>query len=240
MNCRVRHDKKENMSHNVNEMPAILFAGGHSVDYEILEKVTRPVFMKKKNPRVAYIGAANGDRTAFFDNLNAILLQVGAADVAFVKLAREVVDTDAARETLERADIIFFSGGEVEDGINWIKRHGLTECLREQHRLGKQFLGISAGTIMIGAYWVRWDTPGDDGTAELFECLGLVPATFDTHAEDEDWIELKTALRLMGDGARGYGVPRGGIISADSDGNLTNIAGEYLTYTYKDGEFIIS
>jgi hypothetical protein len=93
---------------------------------------------------------------------------------------------------------------------------------------------------MLGARWVRWDVPDDDNTAELFDCLGIIPVTFDTHAEDEDWIELKTVLRLSGDGSRGYGLPRGGIISADSAGRLVNMEREYLTFTYTNGEFIIT
>ena len=222
------------------EKPAILLSGGQPVDYDIIKAITAPAFAGRNNPKVAYIGAANGDRAAFFDTLNTLLLLAGAAEVNFVRLARDRIDAGAARETLTESDAIFLSGGEVEDGIKWINKHGLDGCLKELYRIGVQFIGISAGAIMMGANWVRWSTPGDDETAELFDCLGFVPVTFDTHAEDEDWIELKTALRLMGDGARGCAIPRGGIISADSRGNIRNIVNKYLTYVYKDGEYQIS
>lgn len=227
------------MSGEPKELPAILFAGGQPLDIFTAGKILSPVFKEFQDPKVAYIGAANGDSTAFFFTVKNILSGAGASEVAFVKLASDNADARAARDALARADIIFLSGGEVEDGINWLKKHGLFEFLKELHRDGRQFVGISAGAIMAGAYWVRWGVPGDDDTASLFECLGLSPKTFDTHAEDEDWIELKTALRLLGDGSRGYGIPRGGVIAAYGDGGLVNLKKEYLTFTYELGEYTV-
>ena len=208
------------------------------MNMETVLSIIAPVFRSRKAPRLAYIGAANGDRTAFFDSLSAFFTQSGAAGVDFVRLAREHIDSDAVKKTLTGADLIFFSGGEVEDGINWIKKHGLFDLLRELYGKGVQFIGVSAGAIMMGSHWVRWDTPEDDDTAELFECLGFVPAIFDTHAEDEDWIEIKTALKLAGVGEQGYGLPRGCIISADSSGNLINIEKEYMTFINDNGAIV--
>ena len=222
------------------KLPAILFSGGQAINDGTAKDILTAAIQGRPEPRVAYIGAANGDRESFFEMVSRVFTEAGAVSVDFVRLARDRVDTGAARETLSGASVIFLSGGEVEDGINHIKRHGLYEFMRELYDGGRQFIGVSAGSIMLGDYWVRWDTPGDDDTAGLFECLNIIPRTFDTHAEDEDWIELKTALRLMGDGARGYGIPRGGIISADSCGNLKNLMNEYLTFIYKDGTYEIS
>jgi cyanophycinase-like exopeptidase len=168
-----------------------------------------------------------------------LLFRAGAETVDFVRLARDIIDADSAGETLSRADVIFFSGGEVEDGMDWINKHRLAGLLKDLYLNGRQFIGISAGAIMIGSHWVKWRIPENDDTAELFDCLGLVPEIFDTHAEDEDWVELKAALRLRGEGALGYGLPRGGVISADSRGNLINIVNKYLTFIYKNGAFVV-
>ncbi|MCL2059109.1 MAG: Type 1 glutamine amidotransferase-like domain-containing protein [Oscillospiraceae bacterium] len=219
--------------------PAVLISGGQPLDAAVFSAAIAPALARFHKPKVAYIGAANGDREGFFETVNTMFRSAGASSMDFLRLARDDADVVAARAVLSAADVIFFSGGEVEDGINWIRRHGLDGMLSELFAQGRQFMGISAGAIMIGAHWVRWDVPGDDSTAALFDCLGLVPATFDTHAEDEDWVELKATLRLMGDGASGYGIPRGGAISADSGGRLVNLTKEYLTYTYKNGHYII-
>jgi len=232
--------------------PVILFAGGQSLDAETIGSIIKPAFAKYGRPRVAYIGAANGDRASFFEMVRPLLLGAGAATVDFCRLASDgaaaVGEVAEAKAFLDSADVVFLSGGEVEDGINRIEKHGLAGTLRGLYNKGKLFIGISAGTIMLGEWWVRWEIEGDDSTASLFRCLGIVPATFDTHAEDEDWVELKTALRLLAgrrdDGQpggaaspRGYGLPRGGIISADGQGNLANLSKEYLTFIYENGDF---
>jgi peptidase E len=226
------------------EVPALLFAGGQSMNAEIVARLIAPVIARNPHPAAAYIGAANGDRQGHYDGIAALMLEAGAAKVDFVRLARESVDAAAVRKILGEADIIFISGGEVEHGMNWLKKHGLIGFLRELHANGTQFMGVSAGTIMMGKHWVRWDDPADadaanPDTAELFDCLGLVPATFDTHAEYEDWVELKAALRLMGEGARGYGLPSGGLISADSAGRLVNIEKELLVYVNHNGSITL-
>jgi peptidase E len=219
------------------ERPALLLAGGRPRDpsgtIRTLSRALQECLVQK--PKVAYIGTASGDSVIFFNMIKSLLKKAGAAEVSLVRLAKEGADASAAKRTLERSDIIFISGGEVEDGMQWLERHDLVGFLKDLYRRGKLFLGMSAGSIMMGAHWVHWDDETDDNTASLFDCLNLIPCVFDTHAEDEDWKELKTALRLMGPGARGYGIPRDGMISADSGGNLVNMEKELLVYVNRDG-----
>ena len=81
-------------------------------------------------------------------------------------------ESGAAKKILEDADVIFISGGEVEDGMAWLNRHGLADYIRALYGSGKLFVGMSAGSIMMGAHWVRWEDEDDDATASLFDCLG--------------------------------------------------------------------
>jgi len=83
---------------------------------------------------------------------------------------------------------------------------------------------------MMGSHWVHWDNAEDDTTASLFDCLGFIPTVFDTHAENENWKELKTALRLLGPGTKGFGIPSNGMLLADSEGGLTNLEGKMLSF----------
>lgn len=186
-------------------------------------------------PRVAYIGTASGDNLIFYTAIKALLHEAGAGEVFFPKLARKKADIATARQELMEADAIFLSGGEVEDGMRWLVLHGLVEFLKELRSRGTLFLGMSAGSIMMGTHWVRWEIPEDDTTAELFDCLGFVPTTFDTHAEDENWKELKMALTLQGPGARGYGIPRDGIAIVDAMGKMTTRGKPLLCYVNHAG-----
>jgi hypothetical protein len=123
--------------------------------------------------------------------------------------------------------------------MDWLKKHDLCGFLKELYASGKRFMGLSAGVIMMGTHWVRWDVPGDDNTARLFPCLGIIPALFDVHGESEDWAELKAALKLLGSGSRGYALPGGCAISADSRGTLVNLEKEYLVFANDGGQINI-
>ena len=217
------------------EIPAVLVAGGRPFNPPAITRMVSRGFAGIQKPHVAYIGTASGDNPVFFHMLKALLKKAGAGKVSFVHLAKKNPDLDAARNTLAGADVIFLSGGEVEDGMKWLKEHSLTGFLKELYNEGKRFIGVSAGVIMMGTHWVRWGTPGDDSTSELFDCLAFTPALFDVHGEDEDWVELKAALKLLGPGARAYGLPGGCMINADSRGNLVNLEKEYLIFVNEGG-----
>lgn len=189
----------------------------------------------KEAPAVAYIGTASGDDRAFFLMIRKILLKAGAGSVAMPHLATDKADAEAAKKLLNGCDAVFITGGEVEDGIYWLKKHGLDEYLQKLYRDGKLFFGMSAGSIMMGKSWVRWDVPGDNSTAEPFDCLGFVPAVFDAHAEDEDWAELKTLLRLMGPGSEGRGLSTGCMLRMDSTGNYEDLRVKSLLFRNEDG-----
>jgi peptidase E len=217
--------------------PAFLLAGGRPRDPQgMVHSLARALQeCGKLKPRVTYLGVANQDNVVFYNAMKILLKEAGAKDVPLLRLAKTNADIDAAKKALDSADAIFISGGEVEDGMLWLSQHGLVGYLKELYSQGKLFIGISAGSIMMGSHWVRWEDPDDDATAELFDCLSLVPSIFDTHAEDEDWKELIMALRLMGPGARGYGIPRNGMISADNAGRLTNLDEVLLCYINNNG-----
>jgi len=218
------------------ENPAFLLAGGRPKNISNMVCMLACALEGIPTPQVAYIGTANGDNMIFFTMIKSILMKAGAQKVILVKLAKKKVDISDVKNVLTSADIIFLSGGEVEDGMNWLKYHRLTLFFKDLYNEGKRFVGISAGSIMMGTHWVRWEKPEDDATAELFDCLGIIPAVFDTHGEDENWKELKTTLKLLGNDARGYGIPCHGMISADSRGTLVNLEKTLLTYVNDNGQ----
>lgn len=162
-----------------------------------------------RKPRVAYIGAANGDSRGFFEWIRAALIRAGAGPVDFARVCGASADLGTARRILRMADIVFLSGGDVETGMRHLRRCRLIPLLRSLRRRGKPFLGLSAGAIMLAKQWVRWPDPDDDLSAELFDCLGFAPVFCDVHGEQDNWEELATLLRLCPRGASAYGIPAG-------------------------------
>ncbi len=206
-----------------NQQPVYLFAGGRGKSvlgtFKELGEVIRST--GKPRPEVAVVGVAGFGDNWIFTTLMRVLIKTGCrCRTRRVKIAHRRDNLDKAREILKNADVIFIGGGDAELGMRILREKGMEDFLRGLAKEGKLFIGVSAGTIMLGREWVRWENPNDDTTAELFPCLGLAPVVCDTHAEGDEWVELKTALQLKEEGAEGYGLPSGAYVKAYPDGRL--------------------
>jgi peptidase E len=212
--------------------PIYLIAGGNWRKSHTLGPLFGKILSEteKKSPRVAYIGTANGDAPSFFEFFKSFISEQGGSNIDQIFLARERADVDAARSVLAEADAVFMSGGDVDEGIYWLHRHRMAPFLRERYEQGVLFFGLSAGSIMLGERWVRWRDPDDDSTAELFECLRIAPLICDTHAEADDWEELKVAVGLLGSNGIGYGIPTDGVIRVAGDGSLSALNKNVVRY----------
>ncbi len=183
-----------------------------------------------KHPDVAYIGTASDDDASFFKFAAGFIRLAGAHSVAHVKLCDEKADVNEAKSLLGKADVVFISGGDVEAGMRRLDHHHLVSFIKELYDKGAVFFGISAGSIMLGTRWVRWENPEDDSSAELFDCMGIAPVVCDTHAEKEKWEELKVAINLMEDNSRGYGIPSGGTLRISPDGMIAALDKPVVCY----------
>ena len=175
-------------------------------------------------PRVACVGAANGDHPGFFRRMDALFKAAGAGAFELAPTATATA-TDHARTVLARADAIFMSGGDVAAGMEALRAAGLAPLLAERHAAGVPFVGLSAGSIMLSRQWIAWSDPDDDATAAPFDCLGFAPLLCDTHAEEDDWSELRALLGFQQPGARGYGITSRAMLRVHPDGRTEAIGG---------------
>lgn len=89
---------------------------------------------------------------------------------------------------------------------------------------------------MLANEWVHWSDPEDETTSALFPCLGIAPVICDTHAEADDWEELKAALKLKDDGAVGYGIPSKACLKVSPDGALEALGDAIVRYKHQNGQ----
>ena len=94
-------------------------------------------------------------------------------------------------------------------------------------------MGVSAGSIVLGAWWAEWpdDESGTEG--EQLARTGLVAGigavaghVFDTHNEEDDWDELRLVAKLCaarGKTARFLGIPTGGALVFHGDGSMETV-----------------
>ena len=94
--------------------PIYLLAGGRG------SSDMGPVFdmvfsdVGKRNPTIAYVGAASGDSPDFFERIAGMLTSGRRCRVTHAILAPEEADVPGAIATIESADAVFVSGGDVE------------------------------------------------------------------------------------------------------------------------------
>ncbi len=191
-----------------------------------------------ENPKVAYIGTASGDSRIFMQFIAQSLKKAGAGEVSMCPMVGRRANLTLSEQKLRDCDAVYVSGGEVEDGIVGIP-DGIKALLRELREQGKVFIGLSAGTIMLGKAWPHWDDEDKDfDKARLFDCLCFANTIFDTHAEDDGFVELKKAVELSDNGFVGYGIPSDCAVIIHPDGSFEKI-GKVLTCTNVDGHAVL-
>jgi peptidase E len=140
---------------------------------------------------------------------------------------RDAQPSAAAQKIVEEADLVFLSGGDPVVGARLLVESGADAWLRSARERGATLAGGSAGAILLGAWWASWPDDFDD---QPFDGGRLVPCTrvvddlvVDTHAEDDDWEELKMVrgmLRKKAVTIRARGIPTSGGLFILPDGQL--------------------
>jgi peptidase E len=223
-----------------SQQPVYLFAGGRGKTiFSSFKEMGKVLQSFGKKPEIAVVGVASlKDNRLIFTLMAALIKANCKSNVCRIAIAHPEADIDKAREMLQRADAIFMSGGDAEIGMQILKKKNLVGFLQELAKQGKPFLGASAGTIMMCKEWVRWSNPEDDTTTETYPCLGLAPIICDTHAEGDDWVELKAALQLEKEGTIGYGIPSGAYLKAYPDGRLEAFIEPVAMFAKVDGKVV--
>jgi len=221
--------------------PIFLLAGGRGMKMRkgpdpLLQAVFRQT--GDRRPAVAYVGAASGDNAEFRLWVSRLLQKAGAGEVTLAPLCGRCGDAEKAKAVLDTSDLVFLSGGDVEEGMRALQEKGMTDFLRRLHRAGKPFFAMSAGSIMLARRWIRWKDPADDASSELFPCLGFASVLCDTHGEDDGWEELRALLALSPAGEIGYGIVSGAAIVIEPDGTVSALGGEVHRFQNRAGAVV--
>jgi peptidase E len=174
---------------------------------------------------VLYVGVASGDDPTFGTALGTLMTDAGARRVLWPKLAGHRKQTTQMRQALADVDLVFVGGGDVEAGVQALRDADLVDDLHAAAKRGVVFVGMSAGSIMLGERWIRWPREGaSDDEAETYECLGIAACSLDTHGEGDRWQETQSfaavRARELGKKARAYGVPSGAALVIHCDGAM--------------------
>jgi peptidase E len=221
-----------------SQKPVFLMAGGRSSRQGKKKDTIMPALFEeigRASPSIGYIGVASDDDREFYKFIAADFIKAGASEVSHALMVPPKADLAKARELLKKVDAVFISGGDVERGMQVLEEKNMIGFLRELYLQGKMFFGASAGSIMLAREWVRWRDPNDDASVELFPCLGFAPVICDTHAESDDWEELRTALSLKKDITPGYGIATGSCLKVSGESRVEALGGPVSMYIQEAG-----
>jgi peptidase E len=220
-----------------NPRPVYLLAGGRgsrnqAVFKEIFNEISKPF------PLIAYVGVANNDDKWFYGFMSREIVKAGKCTLKHALISSRGADLNKAQGIMQMADAIFMSGGDVEAGMRILESKKIINFLQDLYQKGKVFFGVSAGSIMLCSEWVRWSNPDNDSTAALFPCLNIAPVICDTHAEEDEWEELRAALQLKIDGSIGYGISSGACLKVWHDGRTEAIGGDTARYIKRGNKVV--
>jgi len=112
--------------------PVFLLAGGRAAVRVSPDPLFQEVFREcgVAYPVVAYVGAAHGDDRRFYGFISSLLLEAGAGKVHHAIMCPERADIEKAKETLSSADLVFVSGGDVDEGMRILEKRNMVGYLR--------------------------------------------------------------------------------------------------------------
>jgi len=113
----------------------------------------------------------------------------------------KVEDPNIVRKKLEEVDIINVGGGNTFFLLYWIRTCGLDKYLAELLDQGKIYLGISAGSIIMGPNIEssNWGTKPDENVVNLKDLTGLnlVPFVVFPHYTEADRKSLEEKSKTV-------------------------------------------
>jgi cyanophycinase-like exopeptidase len=180
-------------------------------------------------PRIAYIGASNGDSAEAHSIFAAAVSELKSVSAHHVRASYSAED----RQFLETADLVVLAGGDVEVGWNAFTQTGLHEQIKNLYLGGAVIIGVSAGAVQCGTHATLSAEPS---ASRLIETFGFVPYIVDVHDEKQHWSRLSSTIHLLEGGAAGLGIPSGGGLAVHADGSLEPIRKPVDHYSFSQGK----
>ncbi len=200
----------------------------------VAERARKAIGKKAMTVAVSYAPVAGNTSGLKFMSERMPRLFPGAVVERFsVKGESGAMRSNEVRVIIDRADLVFVSGGDPTLGARLLDDSGASEWIREAQTRGTATMGVSAGSIALGAWWADW--PDDESGHEseqlartaLVPGIGAVPGhVFDAHNEEDDWDELRLVAQLCaarGETARFLGIATGGAVIFSGDGSMESV-----------------
>ena len=185
--------------------------------------------LPSSDPKAAYIGASNHDRTEFYGLFVAAMQSMGVSNC-------RMVPSEPAGEDkgfLQEANLVLLAGGDVEHGWRVFERNGMKDLILKKRYDGSVLVGVSAGAVQLGLGALT-----DAAQPKKLDTFGFAPFYVGAHEEKDEWRNLRALVNLSLPGMRGVGIPMGGGAIYSPDGTLEPVR-RSLTELVKEDERVV-
>ena len=173
-----------------------------------LEHLSKQLGAGKK---IAYVGAANGDETIYFELFCAAMERMQPASLFHIAYPYN----SASLKALAEADLVVLAGGDVAIGWDKLSNSGFQAVCAALKARNCIWLGISAGAIHLGAGFFNY-----------------VPWFIGAHEEADGWQQTRLAYQQFGflpTQTRCLGLKSGSAIAVTNTSfEIKNLSGETL------------
>jgi len=166
-------------------------------------------------------------------------LGVQACEISHIETANEAADPDFLRK-IDKADIVFFSGGDQSKLARILKDTPLTDKLKKRRTTGLIIAGTSAGAAVMSACMVTGGTPEDaarKGGITTGDGFGLAEnIIFDTHFMNRGRLPRLFNLIAANPSKTGIGLDEDTAAILHDDGRLDVIGSGSVTIVTKNSD----
>lgn len=164
-----------------------------------------------------YIGASNGDETAYYELAHAALTAMGAT-LAWQRAGEPALSP--------HYDFYLLAGGDVAQGWRYLSQPPVRAALEQAHDQGALMIGVSAGAMHLASALAD-----DRPVCERF--LGFHDAAVAVHEEHAHWPTHQRWMRMNDERPALLGIPMGSAVVCTPSGDFGE--GQGVRWWCRDG-----
>ena len=173
--------------------------------------------------RVCYIGAAMADRHEWSHVTIDFFEKELKVEVSAPRLTDPDLDLKAAKEAIEKSEVLYLDGGDTVECVRHARERGLLKSFTVAAKKAYLVFGLSGGACAVPPYTIGYD---DDGNSSIADCFDMgCPLPLDVH-DEPDWGEMRALLELVKKRKdlpqEGIVAPTGSALVVHPDGRLAS------------------
>jgi len=135
----------------------------------------------KKSPKLLFIGAAQNDNPAYYENIRKHFVNKLACKVSALNIVSDKPNTAQIKKAILNSDIIYIGGGDTKHLIDVLKTSGAFGALKTAYNSGIVIAGMSAGGICWFDFYSNEEYITNNNQLNVLPGFGYIPGFCTAH-----------------------------------------------------------